>query len=151
MRIKRQKKHHTSYFSDKNHGGRDEALQAAVEYRDQLPEELPEPDDPVQRSVKARSKTGVVGLNFCWKDDGSGVRKPYVQISWREKERPRRGASFSVHKWGLRRAMWQACTRLYEVRVEEGEASEGKKTSEAVNEMFETAYPNVRKTDTQWS
>ena len=84
VRIKRQKEQHTKYFSDKRHGGREEALEKAVAYRDELLEELPDPMDPVQRSAEARSKTGVIGLNFCWKDDGSGTPKPYVQLSWLE-------------------------------------------------------------------
>ncbi len=138
VRIKRQKEQHTKYFSDKRHGGREEALEKAVEYRDELIEELPEPMDPVQRSAEARSKTGVIGLNFCWKDDGSGTPKPYVQLSWLEDDDTRRSAAYSVRKWNLRRAVWKACVRLHEARAEHnGEAEE-------VNDMFQTAFPNIR-------
>jgi hypothetical protein len=139
VRIKRQKKQHTKYFSDKRFGGREEALEKAVEYRDELLEELPEPMDPVEQSARARSKTGVVGLNFCWKDDGSGTLKPYVQLSWLEDDGTRRSAAYSVNKWDLRRAVWKACVRLHEARAEQSGAE-----VKEVNEMFQTAYPNVR-------
>ena len=138
VRIKRRKKQHTKYFSDKRFGGRNGALEHAVEYRDELLQELPEPMDPVRRSAEARSKTGVIGLNFCWKDDGSGTPKPYVQLSWLENSGKRRSAAYSVRKWNLRRAVWKACVRLHKARVEHnGEIQE-------VNDMFQTAYPNVK-------
>jgi len=139
VRIKRQKKQHTKYFSDKRYGGKEEALNEAIAYRDELIEELPDPMDPVRRSAEARSKTGVIGLNFCWKDDGSGTSKPYVQLSWLEGDGTRRSAAYSVRKWNLRRAVWKACVRLHKARAEHqtGEVEE-------VNEMFQTAYPNIR-------
>jgi hypothetical protein len=138
VRIKRQKKQHTKYFSDKRFGGREEALEKAVAYRDELLETLPDPMDPVRRSAEARSKTGVIGLNFCWKDDGSGTPKPYVQLSWLEEDGTRRSAAYSVRKWNLRRAVWKACVRLHKAREEHnGEVDE-------VNDMFQTAYPNIQ-------
>ncbi|WP_022835250.1 AP2 domain-containing protein [Salisaeta longa] len=139
VRIKRQKKQHTKYFSDKRFGGTDEALEAAVAYRDELLDELPDPLDPVKRSAEARSKTGVIGLNFCWKDDGSGTPKPYVQLSWLEEDGTRRSAAYSVRKWNLRRAVWKACVRLHKARQEHNTGE-----LEEVNAMFQTAYPNIR-------
>src|SRR5690606_21881865 len=72
VRIRRQGEQHTKFFSDERCGGREQALQKAIAYRDELLAELPEPADSVLESAKARSKTGVIGLNFCNKDDGSG-------------------------------------------------------------------------------
>lgn len=138
VRIKRHNKQHTKYFSDKRFGGRDEALKVAIDYRDELLEELPEPLDPVKKSAEARSKTGVVGLNFCYKDDGSGKLKPYVQISWIDGGSKRRSAAFSVNKWNLRKAVWKACVRLHRARTEQGE------DPAEVQSMFDTAYPRVQ-------
>jgi hypothetical protein len=138
VRIKRHGKQHTKYFSDKRFDGRDGALEKAVEYRDELLDELPDPLDPVAKSAEARSKTGVIGLNFCWKDDGSGTPKPYVQLSWLRNDGTRKSAAYSVRKWNLRRAVWKGCVRLAEAREEySDEVSD-------VNEMFQTAYPNIR-------
>ncbi len=138
VRIKRHNEQHTKYFSDKRFGGRESALETAVEYRDELLEELPEPLDPVRRSALARSKTGVVGLNFCYKDDGSGKLKPYVQISWIDGDDRRRSAAFSANKWNLRRAVWKACVRLHQARTEQG------RDTKEVQTMFDTAYPRVQ-------
>lgn len=113
VRIRRQGKQHTKFFSDERCDGRDGALQQAIAYRDELLSHLPEPDDPVARSAEVRSKTGVVGLNFSMKDDGSGRQKPYVQLSWLKPDGTRKSASYSVEKWGLRRALWNACARLH--------------------------------------
>lgn len=138
VRIKRHGKQHTKYFSDKRFGGREKALEEAVEYRDELLEELPEPLDPVEKSAEARSKTGVIGLNFCWKDDGSGTLKPYVQLSWLRDDGTRKSAAYSVKKWNLRRAVWKACVRLAQARKEYSDGVDD------VNEMFQTAYPRVK-------
>ncbi len=138
VRIKRHGKQHTKYFSDKKYGGREDAMEQAVVYRDELLEELPEPLDPVEKSAEARSKTGVIGLNFCWKDDGSGTLKPYVQLSWLRDDGSRKSAAFSVRKWNLRRAVWKACVRLAKAREEYSDEPAD------VNEMFQTAFPRVQ-------
>lgn len=139
VRVKRHNEQYTKYFSDKKFGGKQEAMETAVAYRDELLEELPEPQDPVKKSAQARSKTGVVGLNFCHKDDGSGTLKPYVQISWLEDDGTRRSAAFSVNKWNLRRAVWKACAQLHEARVRQG------RDVQEATEMFQTAYPLILK------
>lgn len=137
VRVRRQGMQHTKFFSESRYGGRDGALEEALEYRDQLLEELPEPDDPTRRSAEARSKTGVVGLNFCMKDDGSGTRKPYIQLSWMTKEGKRRGASYSIDKWGLRRGIWNACVRLHREHRRNGQRTP------PPDVMFETAFENI--------
>lgn len=136
VRIRRQGKQHTKFFSDVRYGGKKKALKEALTYRDDLIEELPEPDDPVAQSARVRSKTGVVGLNFSMKDDGSGKQKPYIQLSWLMPDGARKSASYSVDKWGLRRALWNACTRLHREKpgVEQEPA-----------EMYATAYAAITK------
>jgi hypothetical protein len=139
VRVKRHREQHTKYFADKRYGGREVALAEAVAYRDLLLDELPDPLDPVRVSARARSKTGVVGLNFCWKDDGSGTPKPYVQLSWPRPDGTRRSSAFSVHKWTLRRAVWKACARLS--RAHRLLSSRRRRDALA---MFQTAYPRIR-------
>ena len=67
------------------------------------------------RPRKAWSNTGVVGLSVREKLEG-GVPKPYVQINWVGADGKRRAASYSVAKWGLRKALWNGCLRLYRER-----------------------------------
>ena len=80
-----------------------------------------------------------IGLNYCQKDDGSGREKPYVQLSWLTKTGKRRGASYSVEKWGLRRALWNACVRLKREREKQGQEMP------EPHEMFKTAHENILK------
>ncbi|HET6569571.1 MAG TPA: AP2 domain-containing protein [Rhodothermales bacterium] len=136
VRIRRQGTQHTKFFSDERSGGRQKALEAAIAYRDDLLKELPEPADSVLESAKARSKTGVIGLNFCNKDDGSGKRKPYIQLSWLTPQRQRKSASYSVDKWGLRRAVWNAVVRLQREKED---------PSFDVGKMFHRAYQQILK------
>lgn len=117
VRVRRQGTQHTKFFSDAQHGGSQGAFEAAEVYRNNLVSSLPEPIDSVMASAKARSRTGVIGLNFCMKDDGSGNKKPYIQLSWLKDGR-RQSASYSVNKWGLRRSVWNACVRLAKEKAE---------------------------------
>ena len=134
VRIRRQGQQHTKFFSDDRFGGGEGALKESLRYRDALLETLPEPDDPSLRSAESRSRTGVIGLNFCMKDDGSGKQKPYIQLSWLTDDGTRKSASYSVDKWGLRRALWNACTRLSR-----------EKDDPALDpyEMFRISYKNI--------
>ncbi|NBC16267.1 MAG: hypothetical protein GVY18_03000 [Bacteroidetes bacterium] len=96
VRARRQGNRISKFFSDKKHGGREEALyEHAIPYRDELLEELPEPEDAAKKSAEARSRSGVVGLNLTFKDIGNGTKKPYVQVSWMDDDGKRRAASYS--------------------------------------------------------
>ncbi|MEL6615666.1 MAG: hypothetical protein AAFQ43_08010, partial [Bacteroidota bacterium] len=85
-------------------------------YRDHLLSDMP---DTPQKPRKAWSNTGVVGLSVREKDEGSKPRQ-YVQLNWIDSDGKRRAASFSVEKWGLRRALWNGCLRLYRERSDAG-------------------------------
>ena len=136
VRVRRQGVRTSKFFSDKKYGGREAALyEHSVPYRDHLLETLPEPDDPVRRSAEARSHSGVIGLHFLHKDIGNGTRKPYIQLSWIDAGGKRHSASYSVEKWGLRRAVWNGCMRLFKERPDKRDP----------REMYEIAYPNILK------
>lgn len=129
VRVRRQGERYTKYFADGKHGGRKEALGAAVAYRDRLIEKLPGKASPEEASAKARSKTGVVGLTFAYRSGGrkkgedAGRYHPTVQINWLaeggagEGQRAQRNATFSISKWGFEEALWKACTRLSDARA----------------------------------
>ncbi len=138
VRIRRGGVQNTKFFSDdKNGKSSAQALATAIKYRDELMPSLPPPDSPTMKSAEARTKTGVIGLSFCTKDDGSGTQKPYVQLSWTSGGGKRETASFSVEKWGLRKAIWNAVVRLHR----EHQAM-GREVSEP-QEMFNTAYGKI--------
>ena len=116
VRARRDGKRLSKFFADARHDGRDAALAAAKAYRDQLLSDMP---DTPQKPRKAWSNTGVVGLSVREKDEGSKPRL-YVQLNWIDADGKRRAASYSVEKWGLRRALWNGCLRLYRERDEAG-------------------------------
>ena len=68
-------------------------------------------------------------------DIGNGTRKPYIQLSWIDAGGKRHSASYSVEKWGLRRAVWNGCMRLFKERPDKRDP----------REMYEIAYPNILK------
>ena len=50
----------------------------------------------------------------------SAIPKLYVQLNWIDASGQRRASSYSVSKWGLRRALWNGCLRLYRERAAAG-------------------------------
>jgi hypothetical protein len=116
VRARRDGKRLSKFFADAKHDGRDGALDEAIEYRDRLLASLP--DEP-QKPRKAWSNTGVVGLSVREKDEGPKP-KLYVQLNWVNAEGKRKAGSYSVEKWGLRRALWNGCLKLYRERQAAG-------------------------------
>ena len=117
VRARRDGKRLSKFFADAKHDSRDHALAEAKAYRDQLLASLPVDDNPKPR--KAWSNTGVVGLSVREKDDGARP-KLYVQLNWINAAGKRKAGSFSVEKWGLRRALWNGCLKLYRERQDAG-------------------------------
>ncbi len=116
VRARRDGQRLSKFFADAKHDGRDAALDAALVHRDRLLDALP--DEP-QKPRKAWSNTGVVGLSVREKDEGVRPRL-YVQLNWVDAAGKRRAGSFSVEKWGLRRALWNGCLKLYRERQAAG-------------------------------
>ena len=117
VRVRRDGERLSKFFADAKHDGRDPALDAAMTYRDELLASIVPPDDPKPR--KAWSNTGVVGLSVREKDDGDKT-KLYIQLNWVNAAGKRRAGSYSVEKWGFRRALWNGCLRLYRERAAAG-------------------------------
>jgi hypothetical protein len=116
VRARRAGKRLSKFFADARHGSPEGALAAAVAYRDRLLASLPEADALPRR---AWSNTGVVGLSVREKEEGQRA-KLYVQLNWIDASGQRRASSYSVEKWGLRRALWNGCLRLYRERAATG-------------------------------
>ena len=113
VRVRREGNRLSKFFADARNDGSEGALEAAIVYRDELLEGLPPPD---ARPRKAWSNTGVVGFSVREKkEDEEG--KTVVQLNWVDAEGKRKGASYSVEKWGLRQALWNGCLRLHEERL----------------------------------
>ncbi|MDX1530733.1 MAG: AP2 domain-containing protein [Rhodothermales bacterium] len=131
VRVSHNGRRQTKFFADRKYGGRDKALQLAIEHREVLLAARPDPSDGVvERRAQARSTSGVAGVRLAFKND-----TPYVEANW-VRDGKRSVSSFSVDRWGLRKATWQACKSRAVGR--------GVRNPERVQTMFETAFPNLQ-------
>jgi hypothetical protein len=103
--IKRDGKIYGKYFSDRSHGGTDQALAEAVRYRDHLLSILP-PDVRFFKKHK-RNTSGQVGILFAREKSRVGNYNPYYVAVWHE-EGKRRVRKFSVTKYGKEEAFQMA-------------------------------------------
>lgn len=132
VRVARHGKRHTKFFSDSRFGGSDEAYDAAVAYRDQLIEELPEPLSGAERAALVRSTSGVPGIRLGFSD---GI--PRIEADALTPEGQRKVRSFSLRKWGLRKALWKACVWKADFL--------GLGNVEELQRLYQTAYPNIKR------
>lgn len=130
VRVSHAGKRQTKFFADRKYGGRDKALDLAIKHREKLLAERPEPNGPVERRAQARSTSGVAGIRLAFKN-----QTPYIEANWVSDD-GRSVTSYSVQRWGLRKATWQACkSRALGLGVRE---------IDRVQSMFDTAYPNLQ-------
>ena len=116
VRARRDGERQSKFFADARYDGSDAALEAAFAYRDRLLASIP---DAPTKPRKAWSNTGVVGLSLREKTGGPSP-KLYVQLNWVNAAGRRKSGSYSVDKWGLRRALWNGCLKLYRERQKAG-------------------------------
>jgi hypothetical protein len=132
VRVSFEGERRTKFFADRKYGGRDKALELALAYRDELLAERKElhQDGPPVRRAQTRSTSGVAGVRLAFKND-----TPYVEANWVTDD-GRSVSSFSVARWGLRKAVWQACKARAVGR--------GVRSPQRVQDMFDVAYPKLK-------
>ena len=143
VRIERRKRQYSKLFSDVLLGGTDEALEAALKWRDTMYEQLPSmaevTEETRRKTAEAVNRTGVVGIGFSMQRQRNGRRVPYVAAYWRDPETgKRRATSYSVDKHGLRGAVRRACRSLREGRGEDP-------TRGQVDYLTRKALPGVKR------
>lgn len=132
VRVTRRNERHTKFFSDSRFGGSDEAYAAAEKYRDELIASLPEPLSGAEIAAQARSTSGVPGIRLSYSD---GI--PRIEADMLTAEGVRKVKSFSLRKWGLRKALWKAC-------VWKAEATPEQASSMAYTQrIYEVAYKTI--------
>ncbi len=110
-------KMHSRFFNDKFYNGKEEALNAAIEYRDQVEAAIGKPrTDRVVVTHSPRNQTGVIGVNRVKKQTGAYV--PYTavpnysevyEITWTERPNVIRRTTVSINKYGEDKAFRRAC------------------------------------------
>ena len=118
VRVYRHGKTYSKLFSDRRHGGKEEAFEAALAYREELEREvaaLPEAA-PRRRLIRSNKNnaTGVVGISRTYKRDRRGVKHEVYAVSWNPEPGVARGTSFSIKKYGEDAAFKRACKLRWE-------------------------------------
>lgn len=105
-------KTYSKLFSDRKCGGKRKALQAATDYRDELFEELESiPKKPRRRRVvfrDSRNKTGVLGVTRTTRVGPNGTKNESFSVSWRPEPGKQKCTSFSIRKYGEKKAFKMA-------------------------------------------
>ncbi|MEM1044172.1 MAG: hypothetical protein AAGI91_16305 [Bacteroidota bacterium] len=113
VRVYRHGKTYSKLFSDRKCGGKEEAFQQALVYRDELQAEvdaMPE-SEPKRRLIRhnKNNATGVLGVSRTFKRDRHGHRHEVYAVSWNPAPGEARGTSFSIRKYGEETAFKMAC------------------------------------------
>jgi hypothetical protein len=104
----------SKFISDKAHGGKEAALERAVERRNQLEQELGKPrTDWVVVGENPRNKSGIVGVRRAVKKykgkDGKIYLNEVYEVSWNAGREKRGRTSVSITKHGEAGAFRRAC------------------------------------------
>lgn len=104
----------SKFVSDHKNGGKEEALKLAVEFRNQLEQELGKPrTDWVIVGNNPRNRTGVVGVRRATKKykgkDGKVYLNEVYEVTWNAGREKRGRTSVSIAKYGERSAFRRAC------------------------------------------
>ncbi|MEM1094442.1 MAG: hypothetical protein AAGJ10_07540 [Bacteroidota bacterium] len=133
VRVQRQKKQHSRFFPDLDHGSAEAALEAAKRYRDTLMAALPASASDPRAAAFARNKSGVRGLWVASKGNGT----LYVQVGLRDDDGRLHSSSFSLSRFGPRKALWNAVAALNRLQRKLG------LPEEEPTHMFQAAFRYV--------
>lgn len=115
VRIQRKGVRYGRFFSDREWGGSDEALEVALQYRDRIiahSERLGQSEAHSTRShrfVGRRNNSGMVGVSRISQTSSKGVTYVFWQASWTDRDGARKTVRYSVLKLGEDEAFRLAC------------------------------------------
>ncbi len=108
VRAYRNGKTYSKLFSDRKHGGRDKAYEAAKAFHENLRERLkavPKETKPQRVVVSdSRNKTGEIGVSRTSRKGPKGAVYECFSVSWRPKPGVQKCTSFSIKKYGEKKA-----------------------------------------------
>ena len=106
VRVSRKGKMHNRFFSDKECGGKRKALALARKHHEELVKKLPPPSTS-KDVISVRNTSGRVGVHLAVNpsESWSDVHYSSYVASWKSDDGQRRKISFSVEKYGKRKAM----------------------------------------------
>jgi hypothetical protein len=136
VRIFHNNKSYAKYFNDNKSGGRTEALQDAVEYRNQLEIELGKPrtERYFFNSVHPKNNTGVPGVNrriAKQKKRGKWYSWDVYEVNWTPQPNKLARTTVSIKKYGEEEAFRRACA------IREQKMAELYRTSRAPEQIYQ--------------
>lgn len=104
----------SKFLSDHKHGGKEQALERAVECRNQLEQALGKPrTDWIIVGNNPRNRSGIVGVRRAVKKykgkDGTIYLNDVYEVTWNAGREKRGRTSVSITKYGEARAFRKAC------------------------------------------
>ena len=132
VRVRFNNETRSKFVTDRQHGGKEAALKAAVGCRDELERELGRPrTDFVVVGRNPRNPEGVTGVRKAVKKyqgkDGRVYENEVYEVTWNAGRERRGRTSVSIRKYGERRAFRMACAiRREKERQMYGEPVRGK-------------------------
>lgn len=114
VRVRYNNETKAKFISDLKHGGREAALERAIECRNELERELGKPrTNWVIVGSNPRNQTGVVGVRRTVKKhkgkDGTVYENEVFEVSWNAGREKKGRTSVSIRKYGEKRAFRMAC------------------------------------------
>lgn len=105
VRVCYDRRMHSKFFSDATKGGKEKALEAAIQHRNNLEAELGKPrTDRIVVVSNARNLTGVIGVQRVIKPGPKDPNRPLkgiaVEVTWSPEPNVLRKTSFPVEKHG---------------------------------------------------
>lgn len=140
VHVERDGKVITKLFSDSRFPSRKDARRAAIEFRDQVLAQAPQPLNRLGYRTVAHSNTGEVGISLTYMTRRTGIKKPYITVSVSPSPGKMLGRKFSIEKLGYEEALQQAKAWRQEV-LEKRQRRRGprRKADEAAQEAEEIA------------
>lgn len=112
IRVYRNKKTYSKFFSDTKFGGKDKALETAIFQKEELSRMISKiPKKPTKRRVVTKDKrniTGVLGVSRTSKKASNGKSYDCYTVSWRPEPKVQKSTSFSIKKYGEEKALEMA-------------------------------------------
>lgn len=105
VRAYRDGRTYSKFYSDLKNGSKAKAFKLASAYRDELRDRLgpPSPKPRIMR-VNSSNQSGVIGVSLTKRESISGKKTLFYTVSWRPEPNIAQNKSFSVAKWGDKKA-----------------------------------------------
>ena len=115
VRIKFGDTKYSKFFSDEGHGDREQALEKAIQFRNNIERQLGKPrTDRAVIASSSRTNTGVIGVHRrvkkSYNKNGERVHSEVYEVTWNPEPNVICRTSVSIEKHGEKEAFRRACS-----------------------------------------